>query len=109
MKLLATKKQIKNSYSKIISVGYCNIQYLTKYKNPFAYSKSLYGWSCDYYEFNNVCLSTGYSPIGEIVSYNLVTEYELKASKIINDYNISYDLKETKVNELLNEFINNLK
>ena len=108
MKLKTTKSQIKNSFTNIASIGYCDIQYLTYYKRPFAYSCGINGWSCDYYDINNVCLSTGYSPIGQDVSYELVKKYEMKAQKIVTDYNINYDIKVKKVNKLLTEFINNL-
>lgn len=106
MKLKTTKTQIKNNFVNIIKIGYCDIQYLTYYKSAFAYSSGAYGWSCDYYNIENICLSTGYSPIGETVSYELIKKYELKAQKIINDFNINYDLKVKKVNKLLVEFIN---
>lgn len=109
MKLKATKTEIKRNFVNVISIGPCDIQYLTYYKSPFAYSSGINGWSCDYYESHNVCLSTGYSPIGENVDYNLLREYEKKAHAIIKDYNIDYKLKEEKVNNLLAEFVNKCK
>jgi hypothetical protein len=105
MKLKTTKTQIKNNFVNIISIGYCGIQYLTYYKNPFAYSSGIYGWCCDYYDINNICISTGYSPIGENVDYKLIKKYELKAQKIVKDYNIDYNLKVKKVNKLLLELV----
>jgi hypothetical protein len=105
MKLKTTKNQVKNNFVNILSLGYCDIQYLTSYKSPFAYSCGSYGWSCDYYEINNVCLSTGYSPIGINVDYKLLRKYELKAQKIVYDYNLEYKLREKKVNKLLNDFV----
>lgn len=105
MRLKATKTQIKNNFKNIISIGYCDIQYLTYYKNPFAYSSGAYGWNCDYYEIENVCLSTGYSPIGKDIDYEIIRKYELKARKIVLDYNIDYKMREKKVNKLLIEFI----
>lgn len=105
MKLKTTKTQIKNNFTNIISIGYCDIQYLTYYKSPFAYSSGACGWSCDYYDIDNICLSTGYNPIGKNVSYELIRKYELKAQKIINDFNIKHDIKVKKVNKLLSEFI----
>lgn len=109
MKLKVTKQQIKNSFINIVSIGYCDIQYLTYYKNPFAYSTGVYGWACDYYDIENVCLSTGYGPIGSKVDYTLLRKYELKAQKIVNDYNLNYKLKEKRVNKLLSDFVNKCK
>ena len=106
MKLKATKREIKNSYSKLISIGYCDLQYLLYFKSPFAYSAGVYGWSCDYYEIsNNTCISTGYSPVGDIEpSYELILDYNNSAQNIIYS-DITMDKKREKVNELLNEFI----
>jgi len=109
MKTKVTKSQVKDNFINIISIGYCDIQYLTSYKSPFAYSRGINGWSCDYYEIENVCLSTGYSPIGTNVDYNLIKKYELKAQKIVTDYNLDYKIKEKKVNKLLTDFANKCK
>ena len=109
MKSKVTKLSVKNSFNTILSIGYCDIQYLTYYKRAFGYSCGINGWSCDYYEIDNVCMSTGYSPIGSNVDYQLIKKYEIKAQKIVTDYNINYDLKVKKVNKLLTEFINKSK
>ena len=109
MKLKTTKNQVKNSFVNIVSIGYCDIQYLTYYKRPFGYSCGVYGWACDYYDIDGVCLSTGYSPIGKNANYELMRKYEAKAQKIVTDYNIKYELKVKKVNKLLIDFINKSK
>lgn len=109
MKSKVTKSQVKESFTTIISIGYCNIQYLTSFKNPFAYSSEKKRWSCDYYEVENTCLSTGYSPIGKNVDSKLIAKYEGKANKIINNYDLDYKLKEKRVNKLLVEFVKKCK
>jgi hypothetical protein len=76
MKLKATKTEIKNGYNKILRIGYCELQFLLKYESPFAYSAGIYGWSCDYYDIDNICISTGYSPIGEYVDRDIVRKYD---------------------------------
>lgn len=105
MKLKATKKQIRRNFNTILSVGYCDAQYLLDCKNPFAYSSGLNGWSCDYYQIGNICISTGYSPIGTPVDYELLRELEGKAQLIKYDYNLSYSDKEKQLNELLKQLI----
>ena len=95
MKLKTTKKQIKEqSYfekpyhtNKLYALGYCELQRLFCYLSPFAYSAGVYGWSCDYYQINNevgssIIFSTGYSPIGKQLDYDLVKSYEKKAQLI---------------------------
>lgn len=108
MKIKTTKKQIKDYYNKIYSISYCNAQYLLDGVSPFAYSSGVYGWSCDYFEIDNICISTGYSPIGEVINYDLVKKYDNKAKNILNDYSIDYQKRKNKVNKLLVKFINEL-
>ena len=109
MKLKATKKQIKNNYNKIYSIGYCNAQFLLEYESPFAYSSGGYGWSCDYYEIDDICISTGYRTVGENINYDLVRKYDDKASKILRNYDLDYQKRKTKIKKLLTKFINEVK
>jgi len=109
MKLKTTKKQVKNYYNNIYSIGYCGAQNLLQGVKPFAYSKGAYGWSCDYYEIGNACISTGYNPIGENIDYDLVRKYDDKAKAIFDNYNVDYQKRKNKVNKLLVKFINELK
>lgn len=108
MKLKATKKQIRENFNTILSIGYCDAQYLLYHKNPFAYSVGINGWSCDYYQIGNICISTGYSPIGMDVDYSLLKELEAKAELIVHDYKLSYSDKEKQLSELLKELINSV-
>lgn len=109
MKLKATKSQIKNGYNKIIGIGYCNAQHLLKFKNPFAYSSGAYGWNCDYYDIEGVCISTGYSYLNnqnvKKYDYDLLRSYEDKAQVIAYDNTIEWQIKEALINQLLNDFI----
>ena len=105
MKLKTTKKQIKENFNTILSIGYCDAQYLLDCKNPFAYSSGLNGWSCDYYQIGNICMSTGYSPIGTPVNYEQLRELEDKARLIKYDYNLDYSDKEKQLDELLKQLI----
>ncbi len=109
MKLKATKKQIKANFNTVVSIGYCDAQYLLSYKRPFAYSSGVYGWNCDYYKINNVCISTGYRPIGEKLDYTILSNLEEKARAICLDYNLDNETKRVKLDLLLEELINLLK
>ena len=109
MKLKTTKTQVKNYYNNIYSIGSCEAEFLLQGITPFAYSSGVYGWACDYYEIENVCISTGYNPIGERINYKLVREYDNKARAILDNYNIDYQKRKNKVNKLLIKFINELK
>ncbi len=102
MKLKTTKANVKENYYRVLSIGYCDAQYLLNYKNAFGYSAGVYGWACDYYDIDGVCISTGYSPLANKNmrdDYSLIREYEDKAKG------------ETKENtdRLLKELINKLE
>ena len=101
MKIKVTKKDIKNRGNKVLKLGYCELQNLLKYVEPFAYSSGTYGWSCDYYNIDGVIISTGYNPIGEEVNSNILREYE---NKEIN-YNLPYEKRQKQGLKLLAEFI----
>jgi len=99
MKFKATRKEMKEGFYKIISVGYCDLQNLLSYENPIAYSTRVEGWACDYYDINGVCICEGYSPIAEQhmkSDYNVIKEFDNKAS--------GKSAEEKRV--LLKEFIN---
>ena len=110
MKIKVTKKYIRKNSNKVIKLHYCEAQTLLRYEDPFAYSSGQNGWACDYYDINHIIISTGYSPIGDNVDHELISEYEEKAQKIVyNNYNESYESKKNKVTKLLKEFINIVK
>ena len=109
MKLKTTNKAIRANFDKVISIGYCNAQYLLRYKRPFAYNCGVYGWCCDFYEINNACISTGYRPIGEKLDYNLLCDLEKKARAICLDYNLDNETKKVRIDLLLTELINTIK
>ena len=110
MKLQTTKTNIKNNFVTVLTAGYCELQYLLNYSNPFAYSSGVYGWACNYYtpstKYNGVCLATGYNTDrlgGKRVNYELVKEYEQKAREIV--YNYTLTNKREALNALIDEFI----
>ena len=109
-KIKTTKKEMRQGYNKIISIGYCNLQSLLDYEDPIAYSAGVNGWSCDYYNVNNVLISTGYNPLStkntKKVPYEIMQAYEQKAQKIRYDNTLQFEQKKQKLSLLLNQFIN---
>ena len=100
MKLKATKKEIKQGYKYILSVSYCRLQHLLNYYSPFAYSTRIEGWSCDYYQFDDVCISTGYSPLKSVNmnnDYDILKEYDTKS------INWTKEEKDVLIKEMLNK------
>ena len=108
-KFKTTKKEMKNRYDQILSVGYCDAQYLLKYESPIAYSTRSEGWACDYYEVNGILISTGYSPLDDRNTkhdYNLLKGYEDQAREIACDYNKGWEEQKEEIDQLLKQFIN---
>ena len=111
MKLQTTKSNIRNNFNTVLIVGYCELEYLLNHCSPFAYSAGVYGWSCNYYtpsaNYNGVCIATGYNTDrlgGKRVSYELVKEYEAKATVIVLGDNTHVNKREA-LNNLIDEFI----
>ena len=82
MKTKVTNKEVRNCYSTIISLGYCDAQSLLSGINPFGYNCGIYGWNCDFYDVDGICICYGYRTIGKSVDYNLLREYEQKAKPL---------------------------
>ena len=79
MKYKTTSKALKEGYGKIISVGYCELQGLLRYKSPIAYNSGYYGWNYDVYDIDGIAIVTGYRCMPSKnckVDYKLVREYE---------------------------------
>ena len=108
MKYKTTKKAMKESYDRIAKIGYCNLQFLLRFQEPFAYSTRAEGWACDYYNINEILLSTGYAPIDSKrtkCTYDVCKKYDSAAEKILCDYSLSQEKQKEKIDILINEFI----
>ena len=106
MKFKTTRKQINQNYSSIISIGYCDAQYLLQGKNPIAYNAGYCGWNCDIYDINGVAVVTGYRPWGNIhPDYKLIKKYEDEARKICCGSWENYQNMLDQMDQLLNQFI----
>jgi len=112
MKLLTTKKLMRDSYNRIISIGYGDAQYLLHYKIPFAYSRRVEGWACDYYDVDGVLISTGYSPLNEKNMRRdnvLLCDYNQQARIILLDNDLSLAEKRSLIDDLLDSYIHQVK
>lgn len=104
MKYQTTKKAIRERADKIIAVGYCDLWYLLRDLDPFAYSARAEGWACDYYYLgSDIYLATGYDcdRLGaKYLKSDLVREYNEKARNIEGN---SPEAKQARA-DLLDEF-----
>ena len=109
MKTKVTLREVKNGYNTILSIDYCGLQTLLNYKSPFAYNCGMYGWNCDFYDVDGVCLCTGYRTVGVRPDYKLIKSYEEKAEKLNLNRNLSFKVKERYMAKLLSEFVTKAK
>lgn len=106
-KIKAMKKEMSRNYY-VISIGYCKAEALLHYEDPVAYSAGSLGWACDYYCINGVVISTGYAPIGSRntkADYQMIEEYNNKASQIVYNGTNGLEEKQKAVAELLHRFV----
>lgn len=109
-KIKTNKKQINEGFKNKICCGYCDLQYLLYYKEADFYNSGVYGWNCDIYKIdNNTVIVTGYRPYGNIRNYKLVREFDQKAKNIVKDNNIEYETKIKLLDELIVEFVEEIK
>lgn len=103
-KYKTTKKAIREMGDPIYCVGYCNLQNLLRFRDPFAYSSRAEGWACDYYNMDSFIICTGYAPIGRKTDYNLCREYDQKAREVLCDYTLNWEQQRDEIEELIEEF-----
>lgn len=109
MKCKTTAKAIRENYgSRILSIGYCAAQSLLRYETPFAYSAGVYGWNCDYYDIDGVCISTGYRPIGKPIDYEKLREAEKTARMIWDTPGLDYESAALRVKGVLRALLADL-
>lgn len=104
MKAKVTNKYIRNTFDNIFYVNDSRIEDAVRTIEPFAYNCGVYGWNCDFYEIDNVCISTGYRPIGKAIDSKIVEKYRLKI-QAIQSKNYNWMLEKKHLNIVLHKFI----
>ena len=105
MKNRTTQKEVKNSFNKVICVGYCNLQYILSAETPAAYTARREGWAADVYDFGSVAIVTGYAPFGNVKpDYATQKRYDDKAREICNTV-FYWDERKTALRALIDQFI----
>ena len=119
MKAQISKKEVRNANSRIISIGYCDMQFLLRYHDCNLYSAGIYGWSCDYYIINSdntggmftpyTVISTGYQPLSNSKTTpdtKLLRLFEKYASLVLDSATVaSTAVKQSWLNKLLSAFV----
>ena len=100
------KSDVMSQNRYVICVGYCELQYLLRFEDSQFYTAGVYGWNADVFQINSsTVIVTGYRTFGNVrPHYELVREYEKKASVILENGNLSYFEKESENEKLISEF-----
>lgn len=113
MKFKITRNEIKENY-RAVSVPYCELQSLLRYRSPIAYNAGIYGWNFDVYDFindfsTNIAICTGYRNYPGIpVERNIYTKYEQAAKELIYG-NTPYQEVRSKLDNLIREFLDEVE
>lgn len=106
MKQHVKKREINSRFSKVVAVGFCDLQHLLQFESPIAYTTRPEGWGADIYAFGNVAICTGYAPFGNVkLPYDTLRKYDDAAREIRGDWSIPYDEQYAKITDLLMKFI----
>lgn len=111
MRFRVTNKELVSMYGyRILSVGYCNAQYLLGYEQPVAYKCGRDGWHYDVYDVNGYAICTGYGgyPKCTKCQYDIVRAYEKKACKVTCSNEIDFREKPKLVKKILFDFVNEI-
>jgi hypothetical protein len=111
MKTKVTTKQLKNNFSTVLSVGYCDAQNLFKNLKPFGYNCGVYGWNFDAYEIpdTSICITTGYRPTGKSLDYNFLQKYEKMMRSAGEKYGYFTPQRKAQETRIFNKFVKELK
>lgn len=106
MQFKTTRKEIEKNFNRIIKVGYCQLNRLLSFEKADAYTAGAYGWNADVYLFDGVAIVTGYRPFGNIIPrQETLEDFNVRATELLKS-NLTLDVCETQLTQLLNEFIN---
>jgi hypothetical protein len=84
-KYRTTDKEQRENNAIVLGFSYCDIQNITRYLRPNAYTCGVYGWRADFYEMEGYTISTGYSPLRYIMKTNMkdINVYNNEKAKIL--------------------------
>lgn len=105
MKMKMTRNQIADlPVDKIVTAGYCDLEYLLSGIDPVGYNAGIYGWNYDVYIIGDVGILTGYRVPNKYPRAAKVEEYEQEASKIVSSRMSSLNII-SELNKLREAFV----
>ena len=105
MKMKMTRNQIADlPVDKIVTAGYCDLQYLLDGIDPVGYNAGNSGWNYDVYIIGNVGILTGYRVPNKYPRAEKIEGYEQEASKIVSSRMSALDIV-SELNKLREAFV----
>lgn len=102
-----TERELMDDYCYVVAVNYCKLQDLLSCVSRIGYMSSEYGWDADVYEVDDVCIVTGYRPVGNLeIRYNTAMKYE-KIARSIKEGNSNWTVVKEALRGLLGIFCDN--
>lgn len=74
-------KQVKETFTSVLSVPYCAAQNMLRFQSPVYYTAGLYGKNADIFCEGDAVIAMGYRPFGKVARF--VKKYEEKAGKFL--------------------------
>lgn len=107
MKTKVTAKFVRESFPRIISVGYCGLSNLLSCMEPKWYTCGLYGWNADVYLIDlDTVIVTGYRPFGNFNGNPLSSKYEKLAEKTNAECRFGdYDKRREALRNLITAYV----
>lgn len=108
MKTKVTARFVRESFPRVIEVGYCGIWNLLSCENPRWYTCGIYGWNADIYMVDSdTVIVTGYRPFGKYNGNPLSRKYEEMAKEVSDKYRWSgkYEEERAELRNLIAEFV----
>ena len=108
MKHKITRKELRERFSTIVCVGYCNLQTLLVDIDPAYYLTRVEGWAADVYRIGrDAVIVTGYAPIGNYrPAYDLQRKYEAAARRVSGEgLHINTIEKQSRLETLRADFV----
>lgn len=104
-----SERELMDDYYYVVAVNYCNLQDLLSCENRIGYMSSEYGWDADVYEIDDVCIVTGYRPVGNLeIKYDTAMKYE-KIARSIKEGNSNWTVVKEALRGLLGIFCDNCR
>ena len=107
MKFKTTEREVMKGFDKVISIGYCNAQYLLNYESPIAYTCGSEGWRSDVYNMGKgIAIVTGYAPFGNIKpDYDIIRAFDIEAERLVHERALQHEDMKKALRELQKRFL----